>query len=128
MKNPKKISSFEEPSIIEFLGDNTYYFNYNIIRSQITINSLDTGQDETKDEYTYIQVQLYGQPNYKDCVQAIVRQYISLDEEFDILNSYNSSIINGDTESVAINNYKDYLSLLSIIKQNISTYFENINY
>ena len=76
------------------------------------------------DGYSYIQTHIYGNPNYNDCVKAIIREYLSAEEEFDLINSYNSYQANLlDDESIATN-YLNYLNLLKQIKQNIKKDFK----
>ena len=69
---------------IQRLGNNTYYYNY-ITEVTQTI----TEDNKAVPVYKYIQVHLSGQPNYKQIVQAVLREYINQNEEFDLINSYN---------------------------------------
>ena len=83
-------SSNIKPNIIERLGNNTYYYNYNITSEQIT-----NQDDEEETIYNFIQVHLTGIPDYKDCIRNIIRKYVSQEEEFDLINSYNKIQITG---------------------------------
>ena len=99
---------------IQRLGNNTYYYNY-ITEVTQTI----TEDNKAVPVYKYIQVHLSGQPNYKQIVQAVLREYISQNEEFDLINSYNSYQNNLTTDDTVVSKYVDYLKLVQEIKTNI---------
>lgn len=99
---------------IQRLGNNTYYYNYIIDVTEIV-----TKDKETEPLYKYIQVHLYGQPDYKQIVQAVLREYISQNEEFDLINSYNSYQNNITTDETVVSKYIDYLKLVQQIKVNV---------
>lgn len=112
------ISSNIKPNAIERLGNNTYYYNYNITIEQRTNEN---GEEETI--YNFIQVHLTGIPDYKDCIRNIIREYVSQEEEFDLINSYNKVQITGEKNSEDMKKYTDYISLLDKIKTNVKRDF-----
>ena len=112
------ISSNIKPNAIEQLGNNTYYYNYNITSEQRTNEN---GEQETI--YNFIQVHLCGIPDYKDCVKNVIREYVSQTEEFDLINSYNRVQITGEKGSECIKKYTDYINLLDEIKTNVKKDF-----
>lgn len=112
------ISSNVKPNAIERLGNNTYYYNYNINIEQRTN---DNGEEETI--YNFIQVHLTGIPDYKNCIRNIIREYVSQEEEFDLINSYNKVQITGEKNSEDVKKYTDYINLLNEIKTNVKKDF-----
>lgn len=112
------ISSNIKPSTIERLGNNTYYYNYNITSEQ---RANKNGEQETI--YNFIQVHLTGIPYYKDCIRNIIREYVSQEEEFDLINSYNKVQITGEKNSEDVKKYTDYINLLNEIKTNVKKDF-----
>lgn len=104
------------PQTIQKLGNGTYYYNYDIKEISVEVLDLDNTIKE-KTYYSFIQVLLNGQPNYKDCVKAIVRRFLTVDEEFDLINSYNSYSENLTSDSEVINEYNEYKEYLNILKQ-----------
>lgn len=113
-----EFANYKKPQSIVRLGNNTYYYNY--------YTGSYTVQDENSRDvpmYKYIQVHLAGVPNYKDCVKAIIREYISQEEEFDMINSYAKAIITGARDSGDITEYKEYLNLLDSIKTKVKADF-----
>ena len=112
------VSSNIKPNTIERLGNNTYYYNYNITSEQ---RSNQDGEQETI--YNFIQVHLTGIPDYKDCIRNIIIEYVSQEEEFDLINSYNKIQITGEKNSEDMKKYTDYISLLDKIKTNVKRDF-----
>ena len=112
------VSSNINPKVIEQLGNNTYYYNYNITSEQ-KIN--ESGEQETV--YNFIQIHLTGIPDYKDCIKNIIREYVSQEEEFDLINSYNKVQITGEKNSEDVKKYTDYINLLNEIKTNVKKDF-----
>ena len=112
------VNSTRKPSAVEQLGNNTYYYNYNITSEQ------KTNQDgEMQTVYSFIQVHLTGVPDYKDCIKNIIREYVSQTEEFDLINSYNKIQIIGEESSEDMRKYTDYINLLDEIKTNVKRDF-----
>lgn len=116
------------PQAIQKLGNGTYYYNYDIREVEAEVEILDE-KDSTKFEtqYNFIQVLLNGQPNYKDCARAIIRSFITIDEEFDLINSYNSYTKNLSTDSSTITDYQEYLTKLMDIKNKVKKDFGLVN-
>ena len=112
------ISSSIKPNAIERLGDNTYYYNYNITSEQ---KENENGGQETI--YNFVQVHLTGIPDYKDCIRNIIREYVSQTEEFDLINSYNKVQFTGDKNSEDVKKYTEYINLLEEIKTNVKKDF-----
>lgn len=127
MLEPNRIQMDVYPQTIQKLGNGTYYYNYDIREVEAEVEILDE-KDSTKFEtqYNFIQVLLNGQPNYKDCVRAIIRSFITIDEEFDLINSYNSYSENLTSDSEVINEYKEYLNILKQIKAKVKEDFAKL--
>lgn len=127
MLEPKRIQMNVCPQVIQKLGNGTYYYNYDIREVEAEVEILDE-KDSTKFEtqYNFIQVLLNGQPNYKDCVRAIIRSFITIDEEFDLINSYNNYSENLTSDSEVINEYKEYLNILKQIKAKVKEDFAKL--
>ena len=124
MTEPIKIINDLRPNIIQRLGNNNYYYNYNITEEEQVVNDIQTNEQTTKTVYSFIQVKLAGIPNYKECIKSIIRQYLTEEEELDLINSSNASS-NGINNSIEdINKYNEYLQLLNTIKINVKNDFD----
>ena len=113
------------PQTIQKLGNGTYYYNYDIKEVEAEVMDQE-GDTKLELQYNFIQVLLSGQPNYKDCVKAIIRSFLTVDEEFDLINSYNSYTENPTEDSEALLEYKEYLSKLKEIKAKVKEDFAKL--
>lgn len=112
----ERINSGVQPNLIEYLGDGSFYYNYDIQSISKIVSNPDNELNE-QIEYSYIQVREFGIPEYKILVKDIIRRFISVDEEFDIINSYNKSIIlNGQVDT---DTYTNYIELIQTIKNKV---------
>lgn len=120
MLKPKRIESFAEPDKFENLKDGNWIYNYDI-KSQDSKN-----EEGTETTYSYIPVKMKGKPNYKRCVEAVIRVHITQSQEFDLINTYNKAACNMIAEDEVDNElgkYIQYLNKLSEIKQNVKKDF-----
>lgn len=122
MLEPNRIQTDICPQIIQKLGNGTYYYNYDIQESNILVLN-EENQEKKETIYNFIQVLITGQPNYKDCVKAVIRSFLTIDEEFDLINSYNSYSENLIDDFEIVNQYKEYLNLLKQIKTKVKDDF-----
>nr|DAU49393.1 MAG TPA: hypothetical protein [Caudoviricetes sp.] len=112
-----------QPDLIEKLGNGTYYYNYDIKSKEVNVTDPET-EDVTKEtRWTYIQVHLHGQPDHKECIKAIIRQYVDQDEEFDLINSSNSIVLGLSDNQTDRQKYIDYLTLVGEIKTKVRADF-----
>ena len=95
-----------KPNVIENLGNGYWYYNYNIQETE----------GENGSSYTFTQIRVAGKPEYKKCVELILRQYMSESQEFDLINSANKDLMSGITDSANIDKYKTYLDEVEHIK------------
>ena len=125
MKEPVRIRTNVSPKTIQKLGNGTYYYHFDIQSEEVEVHDMEQ-ESRIETQYNFIQVLLSGQPNYNDCVKAIVRSYLTIDEEFDLINSYNSYVQNLTDDSSIVDEYKDYLNLLTQIKTKVKEDFSNL--
>lgn len=116
MKEVRRTEYDERPEYIVYLGDGTYYYNYDIQESEKFVIEGESNSS-VKPIWTAVTVMIQGNPNYKAIVRALIRKYYSADEEFDLINSYNEAMAQGLTEGKDIDDYKEYLALRVAIKK-----------
>lgn len=118
MLSARRIITEQLPPKIQYLNDNSYYYNYDIVQTQ------SEREGEPITQYNFVQVHLWGKPNYKDCVKAVIRSYLTIDEEFDLINSINKATLGLDVSTEDVDKYKEYVCLLNNIKLNVSQDFK----
>ncbi len=121
MLNVNRVESTLKPEVIEPLGNGIYYYNYDI--QEYTVQVIDEQTEEPKEEtrWSYVQVRINGKPNYNKCALAIIRAYIDANEEFNLMNSFNSYQL-GITNQTG-EDYEQYLQLVKQIKTNVGKDF-----
>lgn len=127
MLEPKRIYSNIIPAITENLGNGNWYYNYDIKSEKVEL-PLQEGETVPKEEirYNYIQIKLSEKPEYKKCVELLIREFITQAQEFDLINSTNKDILSGVKSSKNITKYKDYLDKVEEIKTKVKNDFTNI--
>lgn len=98
-----KSNSDVRPAAILPLGNGAYHYNYNVkVRQQEaepTAHAADgnAGEETAVNEvsprevYDYDTVEVWGKPNYKNLVRAVIRAELSETEEFGLINDYNAA-------------------------------------
>lgn len=123
MLEPKRVEMNVQPNSIEKLGNGTYYYNYDIMSKEVDVTDPETEEVTQETRWTYIQVHLHGQPDHKECIRAIIRQYVDQDEEFDLINSSNSIVLGLSDNQTDRQKYLDYLTLVGEIKTKVRADF-----
>lgn len=126
MFHPVRIESSAEPHTFEVLGNGCWHYNYDILAEDIT--AYDKYEDVTKSLtlYSFIQIRMAGQPDYKRCVEEVIRAHLTQSQEFDLINSYNRVQFGQLSEEDAVKaraEYTEYLELLAKIKAKVRADF-----
>lgn len=124
MQEPTRIESNVKPKVFENLGNGNWYYNYDIRLNKVEIPSMENPDSEvTEIRYNYIQVKMRGKPDYKRCVEYIIRAFITQSQEFDLINSYNRAVLQPWENTPEKEKYTEYLSKIQEIKNKIKLDF-----
>lgn len=124
MLEPIRVETNVCPDKFVNLGTGRWYYNYDIQSFTRQSNHLQDDSQETI--YSFIQVISNCKPDYKTCVQLVIRAYITQDQEFDLINSYNRTLLGlipEEDRDVQISKYQQYLELVNQIKFNVKADF-----
>lgn len=121
MLEPRRITSNITPTTTENLGNGNWYYNYDIKSEKVKL-PLQEGETTPKEEirYNYIQIKLSEKPEYKKCVELLIREFITQTQEFDLINSANRAILSGVKSSEDITKYREYLDKIEEIKEKVT--------
>lgn len=124
MLEPRRINSNIAPTTTENLGNGNWYYNYDIKSEKVEL-PLKDGETVPREKirYNYIQIKLSGKPEYKKCVELLIREFITQTQEFDLINSANKAILSGDKSSKDITKYREYLDKVEEIKEKVAKDF-----
>ena len=123
MKQLVQFTSFTKPDTIINLGNGEYYYVFNIEPTEVKVPY----EDRTEQGYSFNKVTIQGYLTYAKCVRAVIRAYVSVDDEFDLINTANRALmglLSEDEKTKALNDYNEYLNMVSNIKQKIRKDFE----
>ncbi len=116
MLEVKRIEQNIKPNKIEHLGNNIYYYNYDIKEYEAEVQKENSEETTVETRWSFIQVRISGKPDYGKCVKALIRAYLDENEELDLINSHNSyqlDVVSSDSE------YQSYLELIKSIKEGV---------
>lgn len=119
MQDPYRVESTEPFDPFVNLGNGSWYYNFDRKAYEIMVPDQSDPENESlipEMRYTCIQVRLDSKPTYKSCVAAILREYVSISEEFDLINSQSESDIDAQK-------YAAYLALRVNIKAAVKNDF-----
>lgn len=124
MLEPKRIESNVTPQKFVDLGNGNWYYNYDIKSEVVEVPRMgDEKETTTETRWNYIQIRLSSKPEYKKCVETLIRKYITQSQEFDLVNSTNRVLLNMGTERVIPAKYLEYLDLVDEIKAKVKADF-----
>lgn len=125
MLEPKRTESNVRPTKVEDLKNGYWFYNYDV--KQVDDLPISDMLPIDIEKFTYIQVRIEGEPDYKKCVEHVIRAYITQSQEFDLINSYNKAVLNllpDEEAKKAEIEYIDYLNKINEIKTKIKQDFE----
>lgn len=117
MLEARRIETNIQPEKFQSLGNNTFYYNFDIQHTKVMVEPMDEGDPYEEDRWNFIQVLIKGKPTYNKCATAIIREYISQDKEMALVNEYASKTLN--IEDADSKDYIEYLSLIADIKYKV---------
>lgn len=123
MLEPRRIEMNEQPNLIEKLGNGTYYYNYDIKSEEVSITDPETEDVTTETRWSCVQAHLRGVPECTSCIQAIIRKYISTEEELALINKYSAYQMGIIVDSSVCSEYQEYCGLVATIKANVKKDF-----
>lgn len=121
MLEARRIETNIQPEKFQSLGNNTFYYNFDIQHTKVMVEHMYEGDPYEEDRWNFIQVLIEGKPTYTKCVTAIIREYISQDKEMALVNEYASKTLN--IEDADSKEYIEYLSLIADIKYRVGLDF-----
>lgn len=124
MLEPKRVESNVTPQKFVNLGNGNWYYNYDIKSEVVSVTRMSNEEEIiTETRWNYIQIKLGSEPEYKKCVETLIREYITQSQEFDLINTANRALLNVGTEKVVPSEYLEYLDLVDEIKTKVKADF-----
>ena len=114
MNNVEYAKAVQKPSKTEFSRDGVFIYNYDI--QEIT---------DPVGKYTYLPVEIEGEPTYKKCSKAVIETFYEPNQEFDYINTIIKSMFSNDSEykTAAETEYEAYRNKVAEIKTKVKEDF-----
>ncbi len=114
MNNVEYAKAVSKPSKVESSRDGFFIYNYDI--QEIS---------DTVDKYTYLPVEIEGEPTYKKCAKAVIEAFYEPNQEFDCINTIVISMLSNDEErkTAAEAEYEAYRNKVAEIKTKVKEDF-----
>ena len=116
MNNPKYVISDSPFERLHRFADGSWAYYFDRQSHEELYKHMNDNNQEIKTVYMAIQILSNSKPTYKECVEKIIRLYLSSSEEFDLINS---AYQGDDTE------YREWLNKVAEIKKYVKNDFEN---
>lgn len=121
MLEPRRIESNITPQKFVDLGNGNWYYNYDIQSKVVEVPKMDgSGKTVNETRWNYIQIKLSSKPEYKKCIELLIRKFVTQTQEFDLINSANKAILSGAKSSEDITKYREYLDKVEEIKEKVT--------
>ena len=118
-----KAYSNREPQSFEKMSKTQWAYNWNTQKEEIVYHNPD-GEDFKQDQYSYDTVLINGALTYEKCIEAVIRERYTSDEEIAVINKYNS-YMNGLTDDASVvSEYRDYLKFINETKSRVASDME----
>lgn len=101
--------------MFEAVGNGDYLYRWDIQEETV-----ERGEDEKPTvQWSCKETTVKGEPEYGKCVEAVIRETYTADEEFAMINKYNSYKAGIITDESIVGEYEGYLHEVASIKERV---------
>lgn len=110
-----------KPKALEAVGNGNYLYRWDIKEEEVQSDFMQEGSDEPlvsekRVQYSCCEATILGNPTYDKCVEAVIRDRYTAEQEMALVNKFNSYINSVSTDSTGVNEYTEYLKYISDAK------------
>lgn len=106
-----------KPSKIEAVGNGNYLYRWDIQEEVIDIMAEgETAPLATRVQYSCYETTVHGKPEYGKCVEAVIRESYTSNEEIALANKYNAYQMGVHNDHSVMGEYEKYLSFVADVK------------
>lgn len=103
---------------------NSGYYLYNYLDSTETVQMPDS-QNKLQDitVYNYLPIRISGKPTYTSCLYQAVRKYYTIEEESNLINSYNNYQLGNSIPEETLTAYQEYVAKVEELRTQVKKDF-----
>lgn len=115
-----KANSIVKPDTLLELGNGKWHYNFNIHEEMFEFEGVNHKQ------FSFEAVEIIGEPTVNKCIEAVIREKYSENEELSMINKYNSYINGVSIDSSIVDEYSSYLKFVGKVKNMVKNDFHII--
>ena len=106
-----------KPHALEAVGNGNYLYRWDIQEEEILSEIVQEQSDEPIEpgkriQYSCCEATILGNPTYDKCVEAVIRDKYTAEQEMALVNKYNSYLNSVTIDSAGVDEYNDYLKYI----------------
>lgn len=110
-----------KPPKIEAVGNGNYLYRWDIQEETIEHEIMQEGKSEPLSsektvQYSCYETTVHGKPEYGKCVEAVIRESYTSNEEIALVNKYNAYQMGVHNDHSVVEEYEKYLSFVTEVK------------
>lgn len=106
-----------KPQALEAVGNGNHLYRWDIQEEEILSEIVQEQSDEPIEpvkrvQYSCCEATIIGTPTYDKCVEAVIRDKYTAEQEMALVNKYNSYLNSVTIDSAGVDEYNDYLKYI----------------
>lgn len=106
-----------KPQALEAVGNGNHLYRWDIQEEEILSEIVQEQSDEPIEpvkrvQYSCCEATIIGTPTYGKCVEAVIRDKYTAEQEMALVNKYNSYLNSVTIDSAGVDEYNDYLKYI----------------
>ena len=106
-----------KPQALEAVGNGNYLYRWDVQEEEILSEIVQEQSDEPIEpvkrvQYSCCEATIIGTPTYDKCVEAVIRDKYTAEQEMALVNKYNSYLNSVTIDSAGVDEYNDYLKYI----------------
>lgn len=106
-----------KPQALEAVGNGNYLYRWDVQEEEILSEIVQEQSDEPIEpvkrvQYSCCEATIIGTPTYDNCVEAVIRDKYTAEQEMALVNKYNSYLNSVTIDSAGVDEYNDYLKYI----------------
>ena len=107
----------KKPPKLEAVGNGNYLYRWDIMEEEVPAMEMDGEAGEPRKQWSCREVTIHGTPEYGKCVEAVIRDSRSNEEELSLINQYNAYQQGLSGDDSVVSEYKEHLSFVDGVKK-----------